>query len=121
MVKREELMVATVRATGASGEYIPTAIVPSGLKRYIYYYEAVVESGAVGTARARLVRVAGTGAPVSSADMHWFNFTTRGEQAWFPDELKEDSLPIIAIESSCRTKFRADHTARAKILYVEGV
>jgi len=121
MVKREELLIATARATGLSGAYIPTAMVPSGLKRYIYYFEAMVDPAAVGTTRARLQRIAATGAPVASADMHWFNFMTRGEQAWFPDELKEDSLPIAVIEASCRTMFRPNHTARAKILYTEGV
>jgi len=121
MVKREELLIATARATATGPAWIPAAIVPSGLKRYIYYFEAMVDPTAIGTARARLQRIPGTGAPVATADIHWFNFTTRGEQAWYPDELKEDSLPIAVIEASCHTRFNINHSGRAKILYVEGV
>jgi len=91
-------------------------MVPSGRRRYIYYFEAMVGT-TFGTTRAILEQVAATGAAAGSVH------TTRGEQAWFPDELKENSLPLAIIEASCRSRLRATaaHTVRAKILYVEGV
>jgi len=114
MVRREELLIATAFASpGASIAYFPATIVPSGRRRYIYYFEAMIGT-TFGTARAILEEWGATTAPTSALQntaihMHWFNFTTRGEQAWYPDELKEDSLPIAIIEASCYSRFHCPH------------
>lgn len=118
--KRNELVIATCSASASA--LCEGAIIPSNMRRYILHWEAHMQSAAVGTARIMLSQAAGTGAPVNSMQLDWFRFSARAQQAWRPDEWKEDSLPIAILEASCHTLIRSDvaHSFRAKVLYAEG-
>ena len=122
MVKPNELYTATARPIGGAGAsaYLCATMVPTNLRRYIYYFEAHLASLSVGTTRVQLVQQAATGAPVASGAQDWFQFNARNAGFWKPDELKEDSLPLAIVEASCRTLARSNHTAHVKIIYAEG-
>lgn len=120
MVKPGELYTATVTCPTGTATFICATIVPSNMRRYIYYFEAHVITAAIGTSIAILRSSAATTAPGIGGNLDWFQFIARGQQFWKPDQLNENSLPLAIVEASCRSQIFAIQTTSARIIFAEG-